>query len=185
MTNPRGEYIRTYTGKKFYPLDPRSEDVCIEDIARHLAMQCRFNGGLNSFYSVAQHSCIVSDLAFKQTKDPDVALWGLLHDAAEAYIGDRVRPLKRTAELSDFRKIEARVMAAIVEKFDLQPAGEPALIGELDARICITEALQLRDNSKGDVVNVREGYEPIDYYIEPWRWELAEIELLTRFRGFR
>lgn len=58
MTQRRGDFICTYTGRKFYPLDPRPEDVCIEDIAHALALVNRFGGHTRVPYSVAQHSVL-------------------------------------------------------------------------------------------------------------------------------
>mgnify|MGYP001573323798 CR=1 FL=1 len=42
----------------------------------------------------------------------------LLHDAHEAYIGDMVRPLKR--EFKEFKDIEAKVMRAVEDRFNLR-----------------------------------------------------------------
>ena len=100
--------IRTFTGHMFYPLDPRPEDVCIEDIAHSLSLLCRFTGHTYAHYSVADHSLRVSRLAEKlfvaeahspesekmQRMANEIALWGLLHDASEAYLQDMPRPLK-------------------------------------------------------------------------------------------
>src|SRR5690242_11754504 len=87
----RGDWMQTYTGRRFWPLDPRVDDIDIGDIAHHLSLVCRFAGACREFYSVAQHCVGVSYVC-----DPKDALWGLLHDAAEAYVGDMVRPLKRS-----------------------------------------------------------------------------------------
>lgn len=112
-----GNWIETYTGSLFYPLDPRDDEIDIRDIAHSLSLQCRFNGHCSEFYSVAQHSLLVvkhlesQDLTLSTTgkdkkkqrffsanvkcSDIDVLLLrALLHDAAEAYICDVPRPLK-------------------------------------------------------------------------------------------
>ena len=81
-------WIQTYTKKKFDLLDPKPEMVCIEDVAHHLSNVCRFSGACSEFYSVAQHSVLVSEVC-----SPDSAVWGLLHDAGEAYYGDIVTPI--------------------------------------------------------------------------------------------
>src|ERR1700693_75116 len=54
----KGDWIQTFTGRQFWPLDPRPEEVCIEDIAHGLSNECRFAGQCRSFYSVAQHSVL-------------------------------------------------------------------------------------------------------------------------------
>lgn len=102
----RSLYVSTYSGRQFYPLAPTPEQIDIEDIAHGLAYQCRFNGQTRHFYSVAQHSLIVADLVPKRLR-----LVALLHDAAEAYLGDMVKPLKQLFPL--FSDIEAKVMGAI------------------------------------------------------------------------
>jgi len=84
--------IQTFTGKKFWPLVPRAEDICIEDIAHSLSLKCRFGGHCGMFYSVAQHSVLVSELLEPSTES--TLLWGLLHDAAEAYLPDFSAPIK-------------------------------------------------------------------------------------------
>ena len=106
QTFTRSLYVSTYTGKQFFPLAPTPEQIDIEDIAHGLAYQCRFNGQTRHFYSVAQHSLIVADLVPKRLRRA-----ALLHDAAEAYMGDMVKPLKQLFPL--FSDIEVKVMAAI------------------------------------------------------------------------
>lgn len=105
-------WIQTYTGRPFWPLDPRAEDVCIEDIAHALSMKCRYSGHCRQFYSVAQHSVLLSREVHSSN-----ALWALLHDATEAYLPDVPRPVK--PKLAGFAEIEACVEAAIAEHFGL------------------------------------------------------------------
>ena len=108
-----GDWIQTYTGKCFWPLDPREDDVDIEDIAHSLSMICRFNGHCKKFYSVAEHSLHVSKLV-----PQEFALWGLLHDAAEAYVCDLPWPLK--SSLPFYRDLEHNVLQSIGDKFNLE-----------------------------------------------------------------
>lgn len=103
-------YVSTFSGNRFYPLEPRIDRVAIEDIAHGLAYLCRFNGQTSEFYSVAQHSLVVSSLV-----PPALRLAALLHDAAEAYLGDMVKPLK--VLMPDFSDLEDRVTAIIAATF--------------------------------------------------------------------
>lgn len=107
-----GGWIQTKTGKKFYPLDPRIEDIDIIDIAWSLSNQCRYNGHSKRFYSVAEHSCYVSMYV-----DKEWALEGLLHDAAEAYISDVPAPIK--PYLVGYKEIEIKLEEIIANKFCL------------------------------------------------------------------
>ena len=129
----RGTYMLTYTQKEFYPLEPKIEDIEIKDIAHALGNICRFTGHVNQFYSVAQHSVIVSHLC-----QPENALAGLLHDASEAYLSDIARPVKYTEKMEGYREIEALLEKTINEKFgipypmsaDVKYADDMALLAE-------------------------------------------------------
>jgi len=134
----RGDWMQTYSGRIFYPLDPRPEDIDIEDIAHALSLQCRFNGHCRTFYSVAEHSVRVSELLPRE-----FALWGLLHDAAETYLGDLVRPIKRQAEFSHYREHERVIEAAVATKFALYPTEIPRQVRHADDVLLATERRDL------------------------------------------
>lgn len=103
------------SGKLIDIMNPTADMIELEDIASALSHVCRFGGQINQFYSVAQHSVLVSHLC-----DPKYAMYGLLHDASEAYIGDVIKPLKNL--LGDvYEDIETKFTYAIFDKFDLDP----------------------------------------------------------------
>jgi uncharacterized protein len=131
----RGDWIQTYTGKAFYPLDPRPEDVDIVDIAHALSNLCRFNGHCLRFYSVAEHSVLLS-----RAVAPEHALWALLHDAAEAYLADVPRPTKRM--LPAYADMETRILSAIAARFGLA-ADIPPAVKDADLRILTDERLKI------------------------------------------
>jgi 5'-deoxynucleotidase YfbR-like HD superfamily hydrolase len=128
----RGDWMQTFTGRRFYPLTPASEDVDPVDIAHALSLLCRYGGHVDRFYSVAEH-CILMSHAVA----PEHALWALLHDATEAYVVDVPRPLKRN--LLGYKDIEFGVMVAIAERFDLSTAHMPPEVKDADDRILLTE----------------------------------------------
>ncbi len=99
-----GNWIQTYSGRQFWPLEPRAEDVAVEDIAHALSLLCRYGGHSSRFYSVAEHCVLVSHKC---------GLHGLLHDAAEAYLLDIPRPVK--ALMPEYKWAEERVIVAIYE----------------------------------------------------------------------
>jgi len=136
MTDRKGDWLQTYTGKMFWPLDPRAEDIAIRDIAGSLSKVCRYGGHCLTFYSVAEHSVWVSRLV----AEPELKLTALLHDAAEAYVGDKVRPLKRSIpQLSEAEEVIAQKIAI---KFDLYyPL--PDAIKVADEQMLATEAVQI------------------------------------------
>jgi hypothetical protein len=129
-------FLTTYTGKRLDPLRLRPEDVDPLDIAHSLAHQCRY-GGHCSYYSVAEHSVLLS-LAVPVHD----ALAALVHDGPEAYVTDLPRWLKESRYLAGYRRIEARVWRAVAERFGL-PLKLPAAVTELDDRIVENEARAL------------------------------------------
>ena len=110
--NEYSPYVETVSGKKVTFMDANPDDIDIHDIAYALANQCRFNGHCSQFYSVAEHSVAVASLLPKELQ-----LAGLLHDAAEAYLGDIPSPIKQY--LPDFNKIEDNLLDVILRKYDV------------------------------------------------------------------
>jgi len=127
--------IVTYTGKIFDPIKPSPDNIDIIDIAHSLSMLCRFNGHCSHFYSVAQHSVYVSQLA-----DNEDTLIGLLHDASEAYLSDVPRPIKPF--LKEYRQMEEKVSKVIFEKFNV-PYPINQKIKDIDDKLLRTEIKQL------------------------------------------
>lgn len=168
-------FIQTYSGKKFFPHDPDPASICIDDIAHALSNVCRFTGHTQRFYSVAEHCVHVS---YNVGDDPRVQLWGLLHDASEAYICDLSSPLKLrgTALGEAYRDVEAKIMRAICLRFGL-PEREPPEVKLADLRMLSTEARDL-------FPALLPGWDLLTPY--PWNvfgfWpEQAEIRFRDRF----
>lgn len=168
--DPKG-WILTQSGMRFWPLDPRADEVHIQDIAHALSRLCRFAGHVvPAIYSVAQHSVLVSHACH-----PDDALWGLLHDATEAYLVDVPSPVKRAPALAAYRAAERRLELVVAEAFGLPPA-MPASVHVADARLLATEKRDLRSHADG-----LPGATPLAKRIEPWPSELARERFLDRF----
>lgn len=110
-----GNYIRTVTGIyiNVFNIEQQIDNICIEDIAHALSLQCRFSGHLQSFYSVAQHSINVATMVPNEDK-----FAALMHDASEAYLVDIPAPIK--PELKEYKEIEFRVMGTIAKKYDFE-----------------------------------------------------------------
>ena len=109
------DYIATFTGHHFYPLEPDSNDVYIEDIAHALSMLCRGNGHVSSFFSVGQHCLNCANEAKLRGFSPRIVLACLLHDASECYLSDVPRPFKK--EIKEYIEWENSVLSVVYNKF--------------------------------------------------------------------
>jgi hypothetical protein len=117
-----GPYLQTVSGRWVNPFDPDPEQFDSGDIARALANQCRFGGHCRVFYSVAQHSVIVSHLVEERGGDSDEAFAALMHDATEAYLGDMPHPLKHRSPLgAAFKQAEDHLERALRDRFGIKP----------------------------------------------------------------
>lgn len=167
-----GDFMQVFSGRKYWPMDPRPHEVHIEDIAHSLAMQARYAGHCIKFYSVAEHSVLIArHLAAKHA--PEVAFAGLLHDAPEAYCVDIPRPLK--PYLTNYRAIEQDNWLAIAARFGL-PTELPREVHDADNRIIADELVNLRDmpwHARHD--------KPLGVKLRYWSPEEAELEFLATF----
>src|SRR5215212_2494425 len=173
-----GPFIQTLSGRRVNPFDAAPEDIDPGDIARALSNICRFGGHSRAFYSVAQHSAIVCDLLEARGATPAELMAALLHDAAEAYLGDLPHPLKHRSELgAAFRVAEKRLEAVIERRFDLPDAA--ARIKPIDRALLATE----RRTFSKVAWNwpELEGVEPLELAIEPWEPDRAQREFLERY----
>jgi hypothetical protein len=162
-------WIQTYTGKKFDPYNPDPEQIDLEDIAHALSNLCRFNGHCKEFYSIAQHSVLVSNYCKFENK-----LWGLLHDASEAYISDICSPIKH--KINGYQELEAGIMAAICEKFNL-PKVQPKEIKQYDQILLLMEKRDLFDiDLQWSPVEVM----PLPEKIIPWPQKEVKGIFLTK-----
>lgn len=171
----RGHWMTTYTGNLFWPMDPKLSEISIEDIAHALSNLCRFGGHCRSFYSVAQHSVLVSErLTLIEEKR-----WGLLHDASEAYMQDLVPAIKMW--LHDYKNYERELQDSIFEKFGLLRPAPIDAIKKADLEVLATEA---RDLMPPGVLDFwRLGAEPLqDLTVTPWSPEDAKKQFIDAFR---
>lgn len=175
------DWMMCHSGRRVYPFDVRSEDVDILDIAHSLGMQCRYNGHVDRFYSVAEHCVHIADALMRDTGSPIIALRGLLHDAGEAYTGDFIRPVKNSLKEvgKPLKLAEDKNSKTIYEHFGLDDTwtDDEAFVKAYDCRIVADEKAALfGDNKPWDW-----DYEPLGVQIEGWLPGRAKAEYLGRF----
>lgn len=178
----RGWNQSTTSGLPFWLADPKTSDIRIEDIAEHLSRICRFGGALRTdivHYSVAQHCCLVSDHC-----PEGFELEGLLHDAAEAYTGDMIKPIKLALDAAApgvWKAIEGRVDRTIRLKYWLPPTISP----EVKKQDFLAVATEHRDvQTLTSAVDWGQLPEPWKETIEPWSVFRARAEFANRFWRF-
>ena len=165
-------WILTRSGRHFDFVDPQPDQIDLLDIAQALANECRYTGHVRRFYSVAQHSVLVSRIV-----PTHLALEGLLHDPAEAYCKDIPRPLKHM--LPDYRAVEARIDRAIRARFGL-PEQESAEVKRADIILLATERRDLMpaDDTPWAILD---GVTPLERRITALRPDRAQAMFLKRW----
>lgn len=171
VANGRGNWMQTFTGRVFYPVSPRAEEIDPIDIAHSLSLQCRYGGHVDRFYSVAEHCVLMSEYV-----SPKSALYALLHDATEAYVSDVPRPLK--GHLPEYKDIEDRVWVEIAKRFSIEQA-IPEEVWNADNRILLTERAALLSNTKHKWYQDGK-LDPLPVSVKGWLPEEAEKRYLSR-----
>lgn len=170
--------IRTYSGIDIPLLSPQPEHIEIRDIAHHLALLNRFCGATDMPISVAQHSVYVARVVAHLKGDPTAQLWGLLHDAHEAYLGDTPRPLKplEPNAIQSRRALSARFDLAIADRFRVRiTITQDNLVKTADD---MALAAEWRDQMKGDCPIASPA---APFPVKPVPWHKAEEQFLSTF----
>lgn len=140
----KGDWMQTFTGRQYWPLDPRANEVDPVDIAHHLSMMCRYCGAVERFYSVAEHTLGVTHVGLREAerrgfiRPQHFVRLLLLHDAPEAYCHDLIRPIKRC--VTGYDVVEAANQTAIYERFAIDTMhGLEYLIKQADNAMLLAE----------------------------------------------
>lgn len=177
----KGDWIQTYTGGMFWPLDPRASEICLLDVAAGISKECRYGGQSQIFYSVAEHSVLITEYAIRNLNVSDREARALLfHDASEGLgLKDIPRPVK--VFLPGYKEIERGVMHAVAERFDFDWPLDPEL-KLLDERIGLTEERAIMGPPPAAWRTQQEQFkatEPLPVTIEGWRWSEAFARFVT------
>lgn len=209
MTDRRGNWFLTFTGRRFWPMDPHVEDLDIRDIAHHLALENRWNGATREPYSVAEHSVRVSleigrrlrdlgEYTYREGRGVFIALpppaseskrWielaGLMHDGSEGMgFRDVVRPVKHEPEMHLYRAADDRCQSAIYNFAGVGYERRHPLIKQVDAVLLVTERRDLCAPCPDPIADERD-IQPLVERIIPWTWQEAELRFLQRWTELR
>jgi uncharacterized protein len=172
---------QTFSGKQVDFINPDPEQLCIEDIAHALAHTCRYTGHTQYFYSTAEHSIILVNYIWSNlgySKQDQFTM--LMHDAAEAFLGDISSPLK--ALLPDYKKIEKNFEKVLANKFGFEyPL--PDRLKQLDKRIILDEVKYLFAESVGNWEH--DDYEPLNVEIAGLSPDQAKRKFLYMFHNLK
>ena len=142
-TGVSGGPMNTISGVLLDPATVKADDIRLYDIAHPLSFICRGVGQVKHFLSVGQH-CINCAREAEARGYPDrLVLACLIHDGAEAYVSDVIRPVK--VLLENYAEVEQAFQSAIYEHFglgDLTPE-ELELIRIIDDTMLWNEAKRL------------------------------------------
>ena len=179
----------TFTGKKINPFDLKCEDISIHDIAIGLSQKCRFNGqlSLNKFYSVAQHSTLISEQILMETGSNMLAITALLHDACEAIspLGDVPSPAKDSISVFAFgknmniREYEDKVNEIILEALDLKDCKhylKDTKLKSWDKKMCQIERNELRCANLDIDTDIK---------INPWSRSRSYLEFMKLYESLQ
>lgn len=178
-------WIETWTGKQIHPLDPKPEDICLEDIAQGLSNKTRYNGQCE-FYSVAEHCVLLADWCTKMGLGHLLAINMLLHDASEAYLPDVTSPIKSL--FPQFADSEKRMLHIIFQALKIDKLeSEPYLSLQkgADRRIILNEKKAIQPNG-GNFCWQADKFKPLQgVVIKKWSPNKAKKEFTSRFRRLK
>lgn len=189
MNTTQQPFIITATGLAFPLLTPEAHHVRLRDISRHLAKLNRFVGATRECYSVAQHSLHVAEWLAAGRAPPLLQLYGLLHDAHEAYTGDITRPMKLALKGRQDRMglgyrcpladIEDAIQNAVHTAFGLAPLLDDTAaqaIKTADGTLLATEVRDLMPES-----DWKPHGSPAPFRVSPKPWDVIEERFLRKF----
>ena len=169
--------IRLRSGLYLDLADPQPDQFTFSDIAGALSKLCRFGGQINNFYSVAEHLVLCADIAAGDGLSRETQAAVLMHDAAEAFCGDVVRPLK--VMLDDYRPVERRMQNVIGEKFGIDFDRHHDDIRKIDNEMVLAERRHLF--SRDSVVwDGEESVRRLKIAPRCWAWDIAECMFVRR-----
>jgi len=175
------KYTTTNAGVNIYSPDQfKACEVRMQDIMDGISKICRYNGQINEFYSVAEHSVLVSRYA-EIMGDHEAMLPALFHDAHEAYSGDLPTPHK--AMVRGLAQFEEGYELVVREALGLPGPDDPVWdrVAKFDSQILHRELAVLRSE------NLPQWYDPkiegeVPAQIQPMGLDWREARSIFRMR---
>lgn len=190
-----GAWSQSYSGERYWSLDPLPEEVHLIDIVQGLVHAARYRGQTKFFYPVLTHCILVSreverralEKGWSPQAAKDAAFEGLFHDSPEAYLGDVARPLKRMRTMREYRNVEALWETAIFTAMGIRPTAETRkLVHEIDHRIVLDEIwVLMKDPGMWDRAGRYPGVEPLGIEIPNWSKDECIKQFYIRYNELR
>jgi uncharacterized protein len=176
-----GPWVELITGERFYFNKPMYD---IGAIAHALSHICRFTGHSRKFYSVAEHSILVSRIMEDQgLGDP---MEGLMHDGVESVLADVARPIK--VLLKDYKALERALDSAMRKQFAL-PEQMTDGCKKADTIALLIEAASLMPNKGTNFEDMPDdcvlAARKATYMVSCWTPENARERFMTRMHDVR
>lgn len=178
------DYIGTSSGKRWSLENAEEYPYSVKEIALSLSRTCRFNGHGRTFYSVAEHCCSLADYALGSghTKAVEYALAALLHDAHEAFVGDRPSPQKTESDRQQEDLVQTFILNGLGLEFLLKWS-----VKDVDQRLCRLEIEDLLPNAAWPKEEwVAGSISPLfGVFVSGWSPEVAFNMFMERYRVLR
>lgn len=174
----------TWSGNQVDFNDVKEDQIDITDIAISLSRINRYCGHTFKPYSVAQHCVLVSDQIYAMTKNKQLALQGLLHEAPECYgmsdiHGSFKRSLGKHAK-KVIKEFESRIFTALGLPKELD-----GIVDYADSMILVDEMAQLfQKKPTGIDFKDNEKYKDCKGFgikIDPWKEETSTFMFMDRY----
>jgi len=179
MERDHKAYIETFTGKKFWPLQPLASEIDLIDMVHAVSLECRYGGHVKHMWSVGQHLLAVLQYLRMGRHSTYIQFLGVTHDLEEGYLKDIPKPIKDC--MPEFERA-GKVLQDMIwhEYFGIRKPTEQelAILKRADREVLYCEAHYLEVNKTRWIPH----YTAFDYEFEERMTSEVKKELLMEIK---